>query len=429
MEENKKVNKNLQVAFEVEATENPFENSSLTPESITEEELAYALRAIQAKREAEKPNTYEYTEVNIGKGKKALKFKTGKTQRSLLNKVSSPMWKLEERFIEEQKGRNNSSYTISYYERVFKKLYEALALMYEEGNEDFINDLYDSCPSDVKSPLAYVGKMFPIVVLEDLDLQANLTTYLKEVVEANDKTVESYLRGLKAIIKYAAENKWIEERKIVINEASAELKQVYTDEEIKRLVRSPSEKDFTEYRDWVIINHLLATGNRVQTIINIKIKDIDFEDGYLFVQKQKSGKTDRIPLPKKYLKILKEYIEMWLVDDNGEIDEDLYLFPNRYGEQFSPNGLKKAIALYNKSRGVEKTSIHLFRHTFAKNWIIQNGDIVSLQKILGHNTLKMVQHYSNLYSADIAPKVESFALINKGKKTSGKTLKTIKRKN
>ncbi|MCL2697847.1 MAG: tyrosine-type recombinase/integrase, partial [Oscillospiraceae bacterium] len=60
-----------------------------------------------------------------------------------------------------------------------------------------------------------------------------------------------------------------------------------------------------------------------------------------------------------------------------------------------------AIQTYNRNRGVEKTSIHLFRHIFAKNWIMNGGDIFRLQKILGHSSLEMVKEYVSMLGVDI----------------------------
>ena len=75
----------------------------------------------------------------------------------------------------------------------------------------------------------------------------------------------------------------------------------------------------------------------------------------------KNGKVQVVPLCSKMVSILREYMTI----RKGEPEE--YLFCNQYGEMLSENALRLAIAHYNRSlRGVEKTSIHLFRHTFAR---------------------------------------------------------------
>lgn len=57
---------------------------------------------------------------------------------------------------------------------------------------------------------------------------------------------------------------------------------------------------------------------------------------------------------------------------------------------------------YNISRGVGRTSVHAFRHTFAKYWIRNGGDVFRLQKLLGHSTLEMTRKYVNLFNIDLS---------------------------
>ena len=64
--------------------------------------------------------------------------------------------------------------------------------------------------------------------------------------------------------------------------------------------------------------------------------------------------------------------------------------------------LSDAIRRYNRSRGAEKTSIHLFRHTFARKYLLDcDGNAFTLQKLLGHSTLEMTRKYCELFNADI----------------------------
>ena len=80
------------------------------------------------------------------------------------------------------------------------------------------------------------------------------------------------------------------------------------------------------------------------------------------------------------------------------------------GSQLTENGLRQSIARYNARRGVQKTSIHLFRHTFARKYLIDcGGDAFTLQKLLGHSTLAMTKHYCAIYDADLTKNYDNFS--------------------
>jgi hypothetical protein len=76
--------------------------------------------------------------------------------------------------------------------------------------------------------------------------------------------------------------------------------------------------------------------------------------------------------------ILKEY----LTYRKGEIDD--YLFINAYGKQLTKGAFTKTIERYNTDRNINITSIHTFRHSFAKLYIKNSGDVFRLQKLLGN---------------------------------------------
>ena len=80
-----------------------------------------------------------------------------------------------------------------------------------------------------------------------------------------------------------------------------------------------------------------------------------------------------------------------------------YLFCNEHGEMLTENALRLAIVRYNQQRGVKRTSIHMFRHTFARKYLLDcGGNAFTLQKLLGHSTLEMTKRYCAIFNADIA---------------------------
>ena len=101
--------------------------------------------------------------------------------------------------------------------------------------------------------------------------------------------------------------------------------------------------------------------------------------------------------------ILREYLR---IREGAPQD---YLFPNENGKPLTESGLRQAIEKYNISRQVEKTSIHLFRHTYAQRYLRNGGNAFNLQKILGHSTLKMTKHYCEIYDADISKDYDKFS--------------------
>lgn len=221
--------------------------------------------------------------------------------------------------------------------------------------------------------------------------------YLRNNTDRNDTSINTVIRGLRAILYYFMELDYLESFKITCIKAEKKIKETYSDAELKLLLKKPNLKkcSYAEYRDWVIVNYLLATGNRADTICNIKIGDIDFEEGYIKLDKTKSKKQQLIPLSDTLAKVLTEYLQY----RDGEMED--YLFISVYGAKLNSNSLGHSIRKYNSKRGVMKTSIHLFRHTFAKKWIMNGGDIFRLQKVLGHSSLDIVKEYINIFGEDL----------------------------
>ena len=330
-----------------------------------------------------------------------------------------------------QEDKGNSQKTIEFYLRGYFKLCEFIDMVYMKAPA--AKELGLPAPtkptplSDVseKEAVNRAGGLFPISILTTDGLERDYRKYLTNL-GVNEQTIAAYFRAYRAIAYFAMEEGWIPRRKISIKQPEPPIKNCYTDDEIKRLVRKPKTDDFLENRNWVMVNYFLATGNRVSSVADLRIGDVDLDEGYITVNRQKNGKPTRIPLVKKITRILRAYIDDYRTEVNGvPVGLNEPLFCNLYGEELSENGIKKAIANYNRSRNVEKTSVHLFRHTFAKKWIIDGGDLLQLEKMLGQSSLKMVQHYSNLYASDIKEQAEKHAVITKTRGNGRKIRKRI----
>lgn len=220
-----------------------------------------------------------------------------------------------------------------------------------------------------------------------------------------DISINSRLRGLRTMFSFFNERGYGKAINIKMLKACKPVKEVYTDAELRLLLVKPNMKtaEFDDYRNWVVINTILACGMRLSSLINIRVKDVNLDEDEIILRHTKNRIQQIIPIATPLKNILIEYLRY----RKPKSDED-YLFCTWHGGQLTTDGLINAIRRYNLRHGVHKTSIHLFRHTFAKMWILNGGDILRLQKILGHRTLDMVREYVELFGADLKRDYDKF---------------------
>jgi len=213
-----------------------------------------------------------------------------------------------------------------------------------------------------------------------------------------DTSVNTYIRNLKTYLNYLFDLEAVTRFKIPTVKEDKKIKPTYTNEELSKLLTRPNMKEcnFSTYRNWVIINFLLSTGVRAQTLIETRNEDIDTETLRLELRYNKSRKAYTIPMSQKLAEVLKEYVDI----RNGDPSD--YLFSDENGNGMSYDGLKSAIKRYNLERGVSKGSIHLFRHTFAKSCVVNGMDPFRLQKYLGHSDLTVSRRYVEMFADDLA---------------------------
>ncbi len=254
----------------------------------------------------------------------------------------------------------------------------------------------------------------PIEDLTKHDLEDMILTMRKD--HLSDSSINSYTRTLKVFLSWCNEE-GDTDINIPLYKVAETVKEIYTDEELLTLLKKPkADCNFCEYRNWVIINFLLNSGCRAATVRNIQIQDVDLSRRQIVFRHTKNGRVQVIPLCSSMIQILKDYMEIRAGSSSD------YLFCNEFGEYLTENALRLAIARYNESRGVERTSIHAFRHTFARKYLVDcGGDAFTLQKLMGHSTLNMTKHYCNIFNDDILQNHDQrspLAQMQKVKKTA-----------
>lgn len=233
--------------------------------------------------------------------------------------------------------------------------------------------------------------------------------YLKERL-TNDVSINSYLRDLIKILHYLMSNDYLTPFKMQSIKVDKAPMQTYTDKELTSLLKKPNIKRclFSEYQSWVITCLLFSIGIRQHSLMELRVSDIDFDNGFLNVRVTKTRKPLLIPLNKSLVNILSEYLKY-----RQYHNKDDWLFCNAYGQKLLKSTCYNMLYRYNKQRGIETTGLHRYRHTFAKQWILNGGNVVTLSRLLGHSNLATTQNYLNLLVSDVAKQVDEINLLDK----------------
>lgn len=269
-----------------------------------------------------------------------------------------------------------------------KNLRPATLKFYESTYEGYIYKVLD--------PKTLISEIYPTII-EDLIF------YCKQRC-IKDVSINSMLRGVRAIFNYFMKLEYMDKFEIPLIKQDTPIIETYTDAELELLLKQPNKNkcSFGDYRNWAMCNFLLATGCRFSTLINIKIKDIDFDDHTITYTHTKNRRKQIIPLSST----LKHVLYMYLKVRGGE-SSDL-LFCNTYGDMLDKSTISQNLRDYNRKRGVMKTGIHRWRHTFAKKWILEGGDVFSLQAMLGHSSMEMVKKYVTMFSNDLSKNFDMY---------------------
>lgn len=161
-------------------------------------------------------------------------------------------------------------------------------------------------------------------------------------------------------------------------------------------------------RNRAILETLYGCGLRVSELINLKISDLFFDEGFIQVT-GKGNKQRFVPIgdhTQKYITIYKESIRTHIPVVRGHEDT---LFLNRRGKQLTRAMIFTIINRLAVSINLQKTiGPHTFRHSFATH-LLQNGaDLRSIQLMLGHESITTTEIYVHLDRKHLSEIINAF---------------------
>ena len=258
--------------------------------------------------------------------------------------------------------------------------------------------------------LEFMESKYPDISVEKIG-HTMLREYVLGIKENHSPGgVNHHIKVLKILFKFMIEEDVITEnpsRKISRVKMDQVVIPTFSDIQIMAMLEvTKCQMDFPGIRNYALITLLYDSGCRISELLGLKIENIQLEEKILTVR-GKGGRGRVVPFGDRSLVGLVKY----LTRRNKLFGKEGVLFLTKFGDPLTLRMTNKTIERIGEKAKVEnvRLSAHTFRHTFAKNWLMNGGDIFSLQKILGHRTLEMVKNYVNITFQDIQSQHSKFS--------------------
>ncbi len=175
--------------------------------------------------------------------------------------------------------------------------------------------------------------------------------------------------------------------------------EILTSKETEQFLKQPECKNFKGYRDRAMLELLYATGIKVSELIEIKVSEINLDEGYLICSG--SAKSRIVPLGTIAASAIKDYLEKARYISLTPSGDDL-LFVNISGGKMSRQGFWKIVKYYkNKAKIDKEITPNTLRHSFAVHLIENGADVVSVKEMLGHTAINTTKIYANIVNQRI----------------------------
>lgn len=229
--------------------------------------------------------------------------------------------------------------------------------------------------------------------------------------KVNARSQSRLISGLRSFFNYLVFEDYIKGNPLELIESpkiGRKLPDTLSEEEIDNIIKAIDLSKPEGERNRAMLETLYGCGLRVSELINLKISDLFFDEGFIKV----TGKGDKerfvpiVGVTQKYINIYRNNIRNHLNIQAGFEDT---LFLNRRGKQLTRAMIFTIIKQLAEKIGLNKNiSPHTFRHSFATHLLQNNADLRSIQLMLGHESITTTEIYVHLDKSHLTKVVEKY---------------------
>ncbi|WP_378174749.1 site-specific tyrosine recombinase XerD [Aquimarina sp. SS2-1] len=256
--------------------------------------------------------------------------------------------------------------------------------------------------------------------LEENDIQTSPLSIEKNTLQqfiyataklVNARSQARIISGLKSFFNYLVFEDYRETNPMELIESpkiGRKLPDTLSIEEIDAIIAHIDLSKPEGERNKAIIETLYGCGLRVSELINLKLSDLFFDEGFISV----TGKGDKqrfVPIgdiTQKYINTYKDEIRNHLNIQKGHEDT---LFLNRRGKQLTRAMIFTIVKRLVEKAGIQKTiSPHTFRHSFATHLLENGADLRAIQLMLGHESITTTEIYMHVDRSHLSEVINTF---------------------
>ncbi|MBT3384557.1 MAG: site-specific tyrosine recombinase XerD [Prolixibacteraceae bacterium] len=266
--------------------------------------------------------------------------------------------------------------------------------------------------NDINKLIGFLDKSFEKVAPDKVKL-AHLKSFIEWLNErgVSPRTQARTISGIKSFYKYLLIEGKITSDPTALLESpkiGRKLPDILSMGEIDSLLDGIDLEKAEGQRNRAMLETLYSCGLRVSELVNLKLTNLFFDDGYIKVE-GKAGKERLVPVGNRAVDEMNIYLNGYRKTLKVNKESENILFLNRRGKKLSRVMIFTIIRnLAEKINLGKKISPHTFRHSFATHLINGGADLRAVQEMLGHESILTTEIYTHLDSDYLRSTIHQF---------------------
>ena len=267
-------------------------------------------------------------------------------------------------------------------------------LEYLKYQKNYSDETIHSYSIDIEEFLDYINSECINICEVGYDVVKAWLIHLDEK-KNKSTTVSRKISSLRGFYKYLINNKVMNSNPfslVSLPKKERHLPRFFYYNELEEMFQVPKLNTALGQRDRLLLEMLYATGVRVSELVNIKVSDINGEEIKVL------GKVNKERIV-EFGDYAESILELYLNEGYKSLNvkKSEYLFLNNRGGKLTTRGVRYILDnIINKTTIDKKISPHMLRHTFATHLLNEGCDLLTVQELLGHESLTATSIYTHI---------------------------------